>query len=202
MQKKIIATLILGIAITGSTQVGAQSERALEARDSAQSRQETRVDPEVRKTENRERAEAKLSENRKKVCEKRQSNIKRIMTKMQTRGENQLEVFDKIADRTREFYAEKQNELPNYSDLDNAVIDKRRLAEETLLAGTSAIEDFDCTANDPVALKDAYKAQLGAQIDALKAYKTAVKDLIVGVKSAQSTNGPSSTTPDGEGGQP
>jgi hypothetical protein len=135
--------------------------------------------------EKKQQVAAKLDESRKRACEKRQAKITTFMERMQTRGEKQLEVFTKIADRTKAFYEEKQRTVANYDDLAAAVDEKKQAAELALNAGSEAIGEFSCDSEDPIATKDLFKAQLQDQIAALKAYKTAVKDLIVGVKSAQ-----------------
>ena len=156
-------------------QVGAVSDRGTEARELAETRAE----------EKKQQVAAKLDENKKRVCEKRVTNITKIMKRMQTRGEKQLGVFTKIADRTKAFYEQKQRTVANYDDLVAAVDEKKLAAEQALAASSEAITGFSCDSDDPVAAKDLFKSQVKDQITALKAYKTAVKDLIVGVKSAQ-----------------
>lgn len=155
--------------------LSAVSDRASDAQETVQTRKEDR----------KEQVAAKLDDNKRKVCDKRLKNITRMMTKMQLRGEKQLDVFTKIADRTKAFYEEKQRTVENYDDLVAAVDEKKQAAQLSVAAGAEAIQDFSCDSDDPTAIKDLFKTQIKEQIAALKAYKTAVKDLIVGVKSAQ-----------------
>lgn len=182
----IFSALVLGIASPSllSLQAGAVSDRATTARENADTRRE----------EVKQSVSTKLDENKRKICEKRQAGITRTMNKMQTRGEAQLDVFTKIADRTMAFYEQKQRTVENYDDLVAAVEEKKTAAELAVAAGDEAIGEFSCDANDPTGIKDLFKAQLSDQIAALKAYKTAVKDLIVGVKSAQGQTSRSQTT--------
>ena len=182
----IISALAIGLTSVSllTTQLSATSDRGVAARENAETRRE-----EVKQSNS-----AKLDENKRKVCEKRQANITRTMGKMQTRGESQLAVFTKIADRTKAFYEEKQRTVENYTDLVAAVDEKKAATQLAIDAGNEAIGDFSCDASDPTAIKDLFKAQLKDQIAALKAYKTAVKDLIVGVKSAQGQASRSQTT--------
>ena len=182
----ILSALVAGMAsLSGlSVPVGAVSDRAEAARETANTRRE----------EVKQSVSSKLDENKRKICEKRQAGITRTMNKMQTRGESQLAVFTKIADRTKAFYEQKQRTVENYTDLVAAVDEKKLAAELAVAAGDEAISDFSCDASDPTAMKDLFKAQLSDQIAALKAYKTAVKDLIVGVKSAQSQASREQTT--------
>ena len=185
-QSYILSALVVGLTSLSllTVQASAISERGAAARETAATRRE-----EVKQSNN-----TRLDDNKRKVCEKKQANITRTMEKMQTRGESQLEVFTKIADRTMAFYKEKQRTVDNYDDL-VAVVDEKKLAAElAVTASNEAIADFNCDVNDPTAIKDLFKAQLKDQIEALKAYKTAVKDLIVGVKSAQGQASRTQTT--------
>ena len=193
----IVPVAAFAVAFVGLTSATALDlpERAQQAREAAESRSQDvqqaasqrgeSLQGSTAREEALQRRDAKLEENRLKVCQKRESTIKSIMTRMQSRGERQLEVFTTIADRTKAFYAENQLSAAGYDDAVAVVEDKKLLAQTAVYQGSAAVEDFDCTANDPLALKDAFKSQLSSQIEALNAYKTAVKDLIVTVKSSQ-----------------
>lgn len=129
---------------------------------------------------------SKLDDTKRSTCQKREKKIKKIMQSMQLRSERQLDVFNKIAERTKSFYEAKQRSVASYNDLVAAVDEKKSAAEIALQAGSSIIADFSCSEDDPLVLKDLFKTQLQEQIAALKAYKTTVNDLIVAVKSASS----------------
>ncbi len=186
----ITGLLVLGLSVAQIVPVAAESSRSTEAREAAEmkrtERQETTQDK-------KQLLAMKLSDNKKKVCQKRLATIKKIMTNSQNRSDRQLEVFTKIADRTKAFYEEKQYSVSNYDDLVAAVEEKKQAASIALTMSNETIDQFRCDSDDPISIKDLFKAQVQDQNTALKAYKTAIKDLIVAVKSSKSQNTPDQT---------
>ncbi|HEY5805943.1 MAG TPA: hypothetical protein VIS56_00975 [Candidatus Saccharimonadales bacterium] len=138
------------------------------------------------KEDRQENKRHRLEENRLKVCEQRKSKITAIMSRGVVRAEKQLELFSTIASRVKTFYAEKGRTLANYDELVVAV-DAARADAEANLEVLKGLEPFDCSAEDPKGNAELFKLALKSINQDLKDYRTAVKDLIVGVKSAQST---------------
>lgn len=140
------------------------------------------------------RAEARVAEAKQrlegrklKACQEREQRIEATMNQMTKRGENHIAVFTKIADRVKAFYTEKGRTAENY-DVLVAEVDAKKLAAEEAVAGAQSVSEvFSCDSDNPkiasMEFRDAHKAQ----VSALKEYRTAVKNLIVAVKSAQST---------------
>ena len=191
--KLLVTGLVaLSLALTPILPVSAESDRSVQAREVAQTKREEKQQA---VQEKKELLGAKLSENRKRVCEKRLTTIKKIMGNAQERATRQLEVFTKIADRTKAFYVEKQYTVDNYDDLVTAVDEKKQAATVAVTMSNETIDQFTCDGNDPLAIKDLFKAQVQDQNAALKAYKTSIKDLIVAVKSSKS-QGLNNTTPE------
>jgi predicted nucleotidyltransferase len=126
----------------------------------------------------------KLDDAKKKVCEKRQANIKKHMTNTASRGERQLEVFTKIADRVQKFYVDKKLSVANYDELVAAMESAKADVKTAVEAAKSDSTTFQCGADNPKGLADTFKGRLKVEIEALKAYRTSVKNLIVAVKSA------------------
>ena len=131
-------------------------------------------------------ASKRLSEGQQRACERRETAVKSIMARSRERASRQLELFTTIADRTKAFYAEKGNTLADYDEL-AAAADAAKVKAETSLSVIPDATDFNCSSEDPKASGKAFKLALRQGADDLKAYKTAVKNLIVGVKSVQST---------------
>src|SRR6185369_3265620 len=102
-----------------------------------------------------------------------------------TRGQKQLDLFSTIAERTETFYTNKGKTLSNYDALVADVNAKKAAAQTTVDATKTAVTVFKCDGTDPKGAAASFKDALKNEIDALKAYKTAVKNLIVGVKSVQ-----------------
>jgi len=128
----------------------------------------------------------KLTEAKQKVCEVREKNITRIMNRSVARAEAQLGVFTKISDRVQAFYVKKGKTLSNYDELVAATNSAKAQAEADI-ASLKTLDEFDCSSDDPKGDASAFKEALETVRSDLKAYRTAVKNLIVGVKSVQST---------------
>lgn len=197
--------LLAGIVVASALAIapltaGAQSthtaghEAAMERREAAQKEAEARreaarvkVDEanagaDTRRTE----AKSRLQEAKLRACEKRQGTITNIMKRMSDRGQKQIDLFSKIAERTQAFYEKKGKVLPNYDALVADVATKKEAAQEAVAMTASHGTSFDCNGEDPKGDAASFKEHRKVAIAALKDYKTAVKDLIVGVKSAQS----------------
>ena len=137
------------------------------------------------KQQRMEEKQARLEAAKLKACENREARIEAIMARSITRAEKQLALFTTIAERVKAFYAEKGRVVANYDELVAAVDDAKAEAEANL--ETLKILEFDCSAEDPKGDVEAFKLALKSINQDLKDYRTSVKNLIVGVKSAQST---------------
>jgi len=131
---------------------------------------------------------AKLTERKLAMCQKRERVVKQIMNRIVTRGERHLEVFNKISERVQAFYTDKGKTLDNYNELVSDVGAKKTNAEAALDAIKADAEAFKCDDNNPKGVGSAFKTDLKAAHQALKEYRTSIKDLLVGVKSVQSTD--------------
>ena len=138
-------------------------------------------------TDKRELAQTKLADVKLKVCQKREKTIDNIMTRMGDRSLKQLDVFTKIAERTEAFYVKSGKILDNYDALVAEVTATQANAQVAVTAAQSTTVTFKCDGTNPKGAADSFKTNLEARNQALKAYKTAVKNLIVGVKSVQGT---------------
>ncbi len=149
--------------------------------------------------EKREAAQTRLGEVKLKVCQKREKTIGNIMARMSDRGVKHLEVFAKIADRTKAFYVKSGKVLSNYEVLVAEVDATKAEAQAAVDVIKNTTTTFACDGTDPKGAANSFRASLEDRNQALKAYKTAVKNLIVGVKSVQGTT--TSDTKQTEGSQ-
>jgi hypothetical protein len=133
--------------------------------------------------EAKERAQTKLSEAKKRVCENRAKNIDAIMARSIKRAEHQGKLFTTIAERVEAFYAKKGKVVANYDQL-VAAVDAAKANLDTNLATLKAV-DFSCDSDDPKGNIEEFKEAHHMVLDSLKTLRTSVKDLIVGVRSAQ-----------------
>ena len=113
------------------------------------------------------------------------------MTGAASRGEEKIGLFSNITERTEAFYVSKGKVLSNYADLVAAVNTAKAAAQAAVDTVKAGSDDFKCDGDNPKAAAKLFKIDLQAMNDALKDYRTAVKNLIVGVKSVQATQGDS-----------
>lgn len=134
------------------------------------------------------KADAKLAENKQRICEQKQTRLQGRLDKIAAQGTRQLAVFEKISTKVQEFKTTKNLTVTNYASLVEKV-DAAHVDAVKAVADATKAPTFDCA--DPVAAKttvEAYKKAIVARNKALKTYKTAVKDLLVAVKSSQRQN--------------
>lgn len=129
----------------------------------------------------------KLADAKLKACQNREKAINNIMGRISDRGQKQLDLFSSIATKTETFYTDKGKTLSNYDALVADVTAKKAAAQTEVDAVKAGSVTFACDGTDPKGAVASFKETLKGEIEALKAYKTAVKNLIVGVKSVQGT---------------
>ncbi len=121
------------------------------------------------------------------ACQKRQTVVNNIMARIVDRGTKQIAVFNTIATRTEAFYVKKGKTVANYVTL-VAAVDAAKAKAQTDLAAMKTTNTLACDASNPKGVVSAFQTNLKLEIADLKAYKTAVKNLIVAVKSVQGTD--------------
>lgn len=200
LRRQIIAAAAASLVVFGGTAFAVSPNANAHAQqgDTAAETPATKAKPDntTRQAAAAEKREARLAENALKLCQKREKRINAIMARTVDRATKQTEVFDKIATRTKEFYTSKGRTVANYDAL-VAAVDAAKQKTETDLAAMKAESTFKCDSANPKGSATAFKDNLKLAIADLKAYKTAVKNLIVGVKSAQgvTSSGRESSSP-------
>lgn len=180
----LLGTAMFGLVLSMPAVTQAMPVHAEEMQTSAEERQTTaRANAEERKAA----AQTRLADAKLKVCQNREKAITNIMTRLGDRGQKQVDLFSKIADRTEAFYVKKGKTLTNYDALVADVSAKKTAAQTTVDTIKSTSVEFKCDGSDPKGVVASFKNSLKTEIAALKAYKTSVKNLIVGVKSVQGT---------------
>lgn len=120
------------------------------------------------------------------------------MSRLSDRGTKQLSLFTTIANRVEAFYTKSGKTLVTYNTLVATVNSTKAAATTEVEAVKSTSTGFNCTSTDPKGFATTFRTNVKAEIDALNAYKTAIKNLIVGVRSIEgttsSTNATSTTT--------
>ena len=129
----------------------------------------------------------RLEENKLRVCERREQVINNILGRIAKRGQKHLDLFTTIAERVQAFYEEKGKVLDNYDELVAEVNNKKATAQTVVDEVEGMRVEFQCDGTDPKGVAASFKDALKSEIEALKAYRKAVRNLIVGVKSVQGT---------------
>lgn len=128
----------------------------------------------------RAEATAKLADKRLAACEKHQDKVNSIFAKATNRNAMHLAVFQKIEERVKAFYVNKNLSVDGYeAAVTNA--DEKEAAAVAAIEASSEIT-FNCTSADATKPGAAIKEAMQARHSALKQYRTAVKDLILIVK--------------------
>jgi hypothetical protein len=126
----------------------------------------------------------RLSKPKLDICAKKTKHVNQVMDRITERATAQLAVFTKISDRTQAFYAAKGNTVVGYDALVAATTAAKQKSV-TDIAALKAEGAFTCDSADPKGSVEAFKTKTRLVVADLKAYKTAVKNLIVAVKSVQ-----------------
>lgn len=157
-------------------------ERANEARKTAKERVEAK----------KAAIQAKLDDKRKEVCERRESKIVSTQQRAEMQAKKHLAVFQKIKERTLTFAEEKNVSVANLQEL-KAETDAKELAAVGAIEAITATS-FDCDSEGTnKELGMTVRQSIIAAHTALKDYRTAVKELILGVKKANGQNREGST---------
>ena len=163
------------------------AKQAAEAKREA-AKQAAEEKREVAKNELEQKKE-KLKEDKLKICQGHEDRINDSMGRAASRGQEKINLFSKIAERTEAFYVLKGKVLVGYDDLVAALNSQKAAAQAAVDTVKAGSDDFKCDGDNPKAAAKLFKIDVQAMNDALKDYRTAVKNLIVGVKSVQATQG-------------
>lgn len=188
MKKSIISVLLLCLLASNSLVfIGNVSAEESEQQTEQQVLITTQEDTTSKKQTIRETIKTRLEGKKLAACKKRETGINNTLARIVDRDTKRLAVFTKIADRVKAFYAEKGYSLANYAELVAEVDAKQSAAVASIETISSTNITFACDGSDPKNIVSTFKNIRSAETIALKEYKTAIKNLIVGVKSAQST---------------
>ncbi len=121
------------------------------------------------------------------ACQKRQNAVRTIIGRLDTRLSNQLSLFTAIAGRVESFYSKSSNKVTNYNQLLTNLSTTSSVVR-TEYSRLQANSTFSCNSSHPKAMVDSFIGDLHTTISDLKAYKTAVKNLIVAVAKANNVS--------------
>lgn len=117
------------------------------------------------------------------ACQSREEAVKKNLGQLNRLVTNMLSVFDRHATRVQTFYTSTLvpagKTLPNYDALVADIQTKRVAVEKALAEAEAGAADFSCTSGDPKQLLTQYRVDMQATKNALKVYRTSIKNLIV-----------------------
>jgi hypothetical protein len=128
----------------------------------------------------------KLATAKLKICQNHQAQINHLMQLMDNRRQTAYDKITQIATAVENFYTTKNLSVSNYSDLVAAVDAAKSVAASTMQTQQSAPK-LDCSASKPRADVSDFKTKRSDSIDAMSAYRDAVKALVKAVKAAAPT---------------
>lgn len=197
--------ILLAVSLTTVAPLSAarQDENTSNMRDEirpiAAVRDDLRQNVEDKRAEIRSKIEAKRAEIAEKldskrldVCEKREGRINDIIDRSVTQSQKHLEVFEKIEERVKTFYTDKNLNVENYETLLATVDEKHTSAVAQIEAAQQT--DFNCEDAASTRPTGVIKDVVNAKNDAIKEYRTALKDLIVAIKGASTGQESTETT--------
>ena len=116
------------------------------------------------------------------ACQNRQANIDATLSRVADRGQKQFDLFSSVATKVETFYTNQGKTLSNYSQLVAVVNTQAATAQAAINTVQADSTGFSCT-NSPKTFVTTFLTALKSQISAMQAYRTAVRNLVIGVKS-------------------
>ena len=122
------------------------------------------------------------------ACENRENAIKKRSDQLIRFTNNQFRVFTSIADRVKTYYTDivipSGVMVENYNDLVEEIANKQATVSAELDKATAEYKEFTCSSEKPGSQISAFRTGMQAVKQALKDYRTSIKNLIVAVRSA------------------
>lgn len=126
-------------------------------------------------------------EGRMKACEARVDAIKNRMTHLTELATNMETKFDAIAQRVENYYNNKVvpsgKTVANYNTLVSDIQTQKNNVKTALTKAQTDASNFSCTSGTPKAQMMQFREDMQSVKQALKSYRTSIKNLIVAVHS-------------------
>lgn len=131
--------------------------------------------------------ETRLTDAKLKSCQAKQNAIKKRSDQLVKMTNNMLDKFDKIATRVETYYTDvvvpSGKTVSNYDALLADIAAKKTAVQTALTKAQTDAQAFDCTGSDPKGQLTQFREDMQSVKKALKDYRTAIKNLIVAVRS-------------------
>lgn len=135
----------------------------------------------------------KLDDAKKRICENHRTQINKIMTGMNDRRQHAFDRITQVSEAVQTYVTSKDLTVTNYEDLLATIVATKAAASATMSTQQS-VPQLDCGGDHPRSDITDFKDKRSDSIDAMKAYRDAVKALVKAVKEAAVAT----TEPEGE----
>lgn len=146
------------------------------------------------------RAEAKatrLAEAKLKTCQEREPNLKKRSDELVKNSTIVQQKFSAITTRVTTYYTTKLvpagKTLSNYEVLNTAVALKQSALSAAMAKAQTALTNFNCTGEDPKTQLALFRTAMKEAQTALHEYRTALKNLIVAVRTLAPKTAPTTS---------
>lgn len=120
-------------------------------------------------------------------CQARAEAIKTRSMNLTTFAENMEIKFDSIANRVKQYYTSSVlpsgKSVENYDTLVENIQTKKTAVSTALTTAQNNANDFTCDSGNPKVQMTVFREDMQAVKTALKEYRTAIKNLIVAIRS-------------------
>ncbi len=141
----------------------------------------------IRQDDKMMRRQVTPGEGRMTACQAREASIKNRMLHLTQLAEGMEENFDKHLERIKAYYTDKVvpsgKTVANYDELLAAVKAQEEVVEDTLKVAEADANAFSCTSGTLKEQTTKFREDMHAVKSALKDYRTAIKNLIVAIRS-------------------
>lgn len=117
------------------------------------------------------------------ACQAKEASLKTRSGNLNRMAANMLDQFDVIAKRVQDYYVRSGKSVASYDSLVDVMATKRAAVQTALSKAQADISGFNCNIDNPKSRMTQFQADMKAVKAALSEYRTAIKNLIVAVRS-------------------
>ncbi len=132
-------------------------------------------------------AKTRLQDAKLKNCQAKENGIKKRSTQLANLAKNMQEKFDATAKRVQDYYTNtvvpSGRTVAEYDNLITDIQTKKTVIQTAITNVQNNFSDFSCTSDDPKGTMTQFREDMQAVKQALKNYRTSIKNLIVAVRS-------------------
>jgi hypothetical protein len=133
---------------------------------------------------------------RQKVCEHIQNAVNHKLKAFDNHASTYLTRLNSVFTKLQAYQTKNNLPVSNYTDLVSAATTAQNNATVSVDALNSLGSTLDCSSSDPGAMLSGVKEGAASARDALKAYRTSLKNIVVALAHAQSDSSNSTSTED------